>query len=187
MGLPWKYPALLSVTASFLTVQYLPNYSLSASYVLNSLAFFVILVVGGGIWTVILYPKLFHPLRHLPSPSVSHVVNRPAGARTNSNLNQGGSFFWGHFRNIVNEPTGEPHQRWVNEVPNEGLIHYRTMFNESRLLPTTPKALAEVLVQKNYEFIKPAQFREGFGRILGIGVLLAEGEVSTCLSFFSLT
>ena len=29
---------------------------------------------------------------------------------------------------------------------------------------------------KNYEFIKPAQFRNGLGQLLGIGVLLAEGD-----------
>ena len=38
------------------------------------------------------------------------------------------------------------------------------------------KALAEVLVQKNYDFIKPRLFTEGVGQMLGIGVLLAEGE-----------
>ena len=182
MGLPWKYFALFSVTASFLTVQYLPRYSLSASYVLNFLALFVILAIGGGTWTIILYPKLFDPLRHLPSPSVSYIDQSTCQASTNGNLNQGGNFFWGHFRTIVKEPTGDPQRRWVNEVSNEGLIHYRNMFNEGRLVPTTPKALAEVLVQKNYEFVKPAQFRAGTASILGVGLLLAEGEVSTCPS-----
>lgn len=41
---------------------------------------------------------------------------------------------------------------------------------------TGTKALAEVLVQKNYDFIKPKQFTQGIGQMLGIGVLLAEGE-----------
>ena len=31
-------------------------------------------------------------------------------------------------------------------------------------------------MSKNYEFIKPAQVRNGIGRILGIGILLAEGD-----------
>jgi cytochrome P450 len=35
---------------------------------------------------------------------------------------------------------------------------------------------AEVLVTKNYDFVKPAQVRNGLGRILGEGVLLAEGD-----------
>jgi cytochrome P450 len=33
-----------------------------------------------------------------------------------------------------------------------------------------------VLVTKNYEFVKPYQFRFSIGRILGIGILLAEGD-----------
>ena len=43
-------------------------------------------------------------------------------------------------------------------------------------MPTSPKALAEVLVQKNYEFIKPQRLRDGLGRLLGVGILLAEGD-----------
>ena len=65
---------------------------------------------------------------------------------------------------------------WINTVPNDGLIYYTYLFNAERLLITKPKALAEVLVQKNYDFIKPAQIRAGLGRILGVGVLLAEGD-----------
>jgi hypothetical protein len=29
---------------------------------------------------------------------------------------------------------------------------------------------------QNYEFIKPSHFREGLARILGVGILLAEGD-----------
>ena len=67
-------------------------------------------------------------------------------------------------------------RKWINEVPNDGLIHYNYIFNAERLLITSPKALGEVLVQKNYEFIKPSNIRAGLGRLLGVGVLLAEGE-----------
>lgn len=35
---------------------------------------------------------------------------------------------------------------------------------------------AEVLVTKNYDFTKPPTFTQGLGRILGIGILLAEGD-----------
>lgn len=41
---------------------------------------------------------------------------------------------------------------------------------------TSPKALAEVLVTKNYDFEKPAMMRSGLGLILGNGILLAEGD-----------
>ena len=67
-------------------------------------------------------------------------------------------------------------RKWINEVPNEGLIYYNFIFNAERLLITSPKGLGEVLVQKNYDFIKPTGIRDGLGRLLGVGLLLAEGE-----------
>jgi hypothetical protein len=65
---------------------------------------------------------------------------------------------------------------FMKEVPNDGLITYSHLLNAERVMPSSPKALAEVLVHKNYEFIKPSQFRHGIGRLLGIGILFAEGE-----------
>lgn len=61
-------------------------------------------------------------------------------------------------------------------MPNDGVLYYRWLFNESRVLVTSPKALAEVLVQRNYEFVKPSRIRKGLGRLLGVGILLAEGD-----------
>ena len=43
-------------------------------------------------------------------------------------------------------------------------------------MPTSPRAIAEVLQHKSYEFIKPSFVRLGIGSILGIGILLAEGD-----------
>jgi cytochrome P450 len=64
----------------------------------------------------------------------------------------------------------------VTTVPNDGIIRYLGMFNSERILATSPKALGEVLTTKNYHFIKPRQIARGLGRLLGIGVLLAEGD-----------
>lgn len=89
---------------------------------------------------------------------------------------KGGSFLNGHFHVIHGDPSGYPFQRWINEIPNEGLIYYRFVLNSERVLVTSPKGLAEVLVHNNYEFVKPKQLVEGVGRILGVGVLLAEGD-----------
>ena len=50
------------------------------------------------------------------------------------------------------------------------------IFNKERLLITSPKALSEVLTTKSYDFVKPYEFTVGIGRLLGIGVLLAEGD-----------
>lgn len=53
---------------------------------------------------------------------------------------------------------------------------YRFVMNIERVFLTSPKALAEVLVTKSYDFAKPAEARYLLGRLLGIGILLAEGE-----------
>lgn len=66
--------------------------------------------------------------------------------------------------------------RWVDEVPNDGLIYYRFVFNTDRILVTSPKAMGEVLVQKSYDFVKPGFLRAGIAQILGVGILLAEGD-----------
>ena len=82
----------------------------------------------------------------------------------------------GHFSTIVAQPSGQPAREWMDTVPNDGLIRYRHAFNRERVLVFSPKALGEVLVTKNYEFIKPPQLRAGLGRLLGVGILLAEGD-----------
>lgn len=66
--------------------------------------------------------------------------------------------------------------RWVDEVPNDGLIYYRFIFNADRILITSPKAIGEVLVQKSYDFVKPSFLRTSSSQILGVGILLAEGD-----------
>ena len=91
-------------------------------------------------------------------------------------IGQGANLVFGHFPQLFKDPSGVPQQRWIEEVPNEGLLRYFFAFNVERVFPTTPKALAEVLVTKNYDFIKPPQMKQGIGQLLGIGILLAEGD-----------
>ncbi|KAI4152262.1 MAG: hypothetical protein LQ340_003009, partial [Diploschistes diacapsis] len=76
----------------------------------------------------------------------------------------------------MKEEVGIPHRNWINSVPNDGLIRYTHIFNRERVLLASPKALSEVLVTKSYEFQKPADARYTLGRLLGFGVLLAEGD-----------
>lgn len=89
---------------------------------------------------------------------------------------QGGSLLFGQFPTIFKQPSGTPYREWIENVPNDGLIRYLHVFNAERILLTSPKALAEVLVQKNYEFVKPKLFSENLGRLLGLGILFAEGD-----------
>lgn len=100
---------------------------------------------------------MLSPIRHLPRPS-------------------GASFINGHHKLLSSQPSGKPFQRWINEIPNDGLIYYNYLFNVERIFITNPKGLAEVLVHKSYDFVKPRQLVDGLGQILGVGILLAEGD-----------
>lgn len=64
----------------------------------------------------------------------------------------------------------------MRTVPNDGIIRYLGALNGERLLITGTKALSEVLVHRNYDFEKPPEVKHFLGRILGVGVLVAEGE-----------
>jgi len=147
---------LLGVAAgtSFLLDRLAPAVSLGL--LTTTALLFVLEFIVYEAWLVIVYPRFFSPLRHLPTPP-------------------DGRFFTGQTRRILKEPSGMPMRDWVENVPNDGLIKYSIWFQE-RVLLTDPRALAEVLVTKNYEFVKPYHFRNGLGRILGIGILLAEGD-----------
>src|SRR5450432_4684686 len=64
----------------------------------------------------------------------------------------------------------------IHTVPNNGIIRYLGMFNVERLVITSVKGLSELLTTKSYDFSKPKQISAGIGRILGVGILLAEGD-----------
>ena len=61
-------------------------------------------------------------------------------------------------------------------VNNDGLVRYFGFFNAERIVVTSPEALHEVLVTKNYLFPKPASLRETASKFLGLGLILSEGD-----------
>ncbi|RKU40112.1 hypothetical protein DL546_000981 [Coniochaeta pulveracea] len=157
MALPWRtFSAVSLITAYFVTAGY-PSQWRILWFVTNFLAGWAVQLFGFVIWRVVLWPKLFSPLIGLPEPS-------------------GNSFFNGQWKIISEKTSGVPMMEWVNTIPHDGLIRYQGLFNIERVMPCSAKALGEVLVTKNYDFQKPSQMRWGLARILGIGLLLAEGE-----------
>lgn len=56
------------------------------------------------------------------------------------------------------------------------MIRYLGPFNQERLFLTSPKVLSEVLVTRSYDFQKPSDVQLALSRILGVGVLVAEGD-----------
>lgn len=108
-------------------------------------------------YAVLIYPFYVSPLRHIPTAP-------------------GGHWLLGHGMKIVKEVNGNPSREWIRTVPNDGILRYFWFFNIERVLVTSPQAMAEVLVTKNYTFPKPAAVRANIGRALGFGILLAEGD-----------
>ena len=143
MDLPWSSIGLSSLAGSLILVHNAPHYSVSASYIKTFLALETVQVLLGLLWQVILYPYLFSPIRHLPQPKVG--PNLPPAVLSAKTLLQGNSFFNGQFKRIRVEPTAQPHREWIETIPNEGLIYYRTLLNQGRLFITSPQALSEVL------------------------------------------
>lgn len=63
----------------------------------------------------------------------------------------------------------------MKSIPNEGLIHFRDVFNRSHLLPTNHQALLDIMSTNTYDFEKPWRAREFLARIIGFGLILSEG------------
>lgn len=109
------------------------------------------------LYKLFLYPFLFSPLRNLPQA-------------------RGFTPLIGHGWMMLQRPSGAPHLRAMKETPNDGIILTRGFFHSTRLILTTPAALADVLVHQSYDFEKPPFARDFLKRFLGDGLLMSEGD-----------
>ncbi|KAB8346368.1 hypothetical protein FH972_023410 [Carpinus fangiana] len=157
MGIPHRAILALSVVIPLALSRLAPEYLIKHSVWTSGWTLYAVQLLAYFSWSVVLYPLFFSPLRHLPEP-------------------KGSSIFMGQYRRILKDPSGHPQREWINEIPNDGIIRYRGVFNSERLLLTSPRALGEAMVTKNYDFVKPSAIQASIGRILGIGVLFAEGD-----------
>lgn len=64
---------------------------------------------------------------------------------------------------------------WMRTIPNDGLIHFRTILNRSIVLATSHQALLDVMNTNTYDFEKPWLVRNFLARIIGFGLILSEG------------
>src|SRR5687767_7474304 len=64
----------------------------------------------------------------------------------------------------------------MNTIPHDGILRFRGFFNQENIMVCSPAAVCEVTVTHNDQFEKPSLIRGIAGRILGNGVLLAEGD-----------
>ncbi|KAG0221298.1 cytochrome P450 [Mortierella sp. GBAus27b] len=112
-----------------------------------------------------LYPNFFSPLRHIPGPP------------NESKYNKYRLPFLGNFLDILAEDAGVPHLKWIEEYGGLGLVRYRGIFGQERLLLADPKAIQHVFSTHSYMYVKPKQTVRLLSQVLGFGVLLTEGDV----------
>jgi hypothetical protein len=84
------------------------------------------------------------------------------------------SFLFGNVQRILDEQPGIAHLEWTAKYG--GVVKYRGAFGEDRLMFTDPVALNHILNAQSYNYPKPNEVRGSLARILGRGVLFAEGE-----------
>lgn len=100
-----------------------------------------------------IYPFYISPLRVVPTVS--------------------GFPLWGQFFTIITEEVGIPQRRWHKE--HGPIIRYFFPLGAERLSIADDNALKHMTVKNPYNYPKPDRARKWMLRILGEGVLLAEG------------
>lgn len=101
-----------------------------------------------------IYPYCISELRHIPT-----VPSFP---------------LWGQFFTIITEECGVPQRRWHQE--HGPIIRYFFPFGAERLSIADNAAIHQMTVKNPYNYPKPVRAKLWMVRILGEGVLLAEGS-----------
>ncbi|KAJ6500711.1 cytochrome P450 [Mycena sanguinolenta] len=103
----------------------------------------------------LVYREFNSPLKYLPGPKSTHL-------------------FYGNLRDISNAENSVLHEQWVREYGST--LKYKGFFGLTRLYTTDHKALNHFLTN-SYIYQKPAPARYNLSRIVGPGILVAEGDV----------
>ncbi|KAJ5755847.1 hypothetical protein N7533_005390 [Penicillium manginii] len=134
-----------------------PEYVIFNSKLLTIIVYLTILMLSKFAYQLTLYPAFFTPLKHIQTPRSRNWLR-------------------GNTKSIFLETPYQLVKEWAKEMPNQGLIRYYIVMNLERVVLTSPKALSELLVTKNYDFEKPKTVRQSLRRVVGDGVLLTEGD-----------
>ncbi|KAL4901764.1 cytochrome P450 [Aspergillus multicolor] len=98
----------------------------------------------------------------------------PAGSAP-SDTSQEKNSLLGHALAEFEMPRGDAYRRFMDETPNTGLLHLHGLLGSEQLLLTNPTSLNEALIQKPYGFEWPPGDSAFLRRILGHGLITAEG------------
>lgn len=144
------FPSLaVAGAAAVLTSKYTATSTASALFV--ALPFTLFLYVAYWSW---LYPVYISELRKVPT-----VPGFP---------------LWGQFYEIITTEVGVPQREWHEKYGP--IIRYYFPFGAERLSIADDDAIKQMTIRNPYNYPKPVRAKLWMVRILGEGVLLAEGQ-----------
>jgi len=94
-----------------------------------------------------------------------------------SNTTQSRNILIGNATAQLSKPPGAQILHWVSTIPNNGILRFRSFGNMDRLVVTNPEALKSVMSDHSYDYEKPAPLRKFLVKILGEGLIIAEGDL----------
>ncbi|KAH8808645.1 cytochrome P450 3A5 [Xylogone sp. PMI_703] len=122
--------------------------------------FFILLIaqyIGLKLLNILIWPFYFSKLRKIPVP-------------------EGRNPFFGHSLALFSSVPGELEKEWMRKTPDAPFIRYLTVGNVEVLIPTSLRAIKDVLQTNCYSFVKPGYWWRIVGEIAGKGILFLEGE-----------
>ncbi|KAJ5550062.1 hypothetical protein N7461_004760 [Penicillium sp. DV-2018c] len=138
-------------------IYFKPEYAIYSSRIVTAAVLFGVVTAMKLVYRLVLYPDYLTPLKHIVSP-------------------KGRSWLTGNSRSFLLETPYEQLEEQLKSMPDLDLLRYYVVGNIERVLPVSPKALGELLVTKVYDFEKPEMIRQSLRRVVGDGILLAEGD-----------
>ncbi|KAH9905500.1 cytochrome P450 [Xylariomycetidae sp. FL2044] len=117
----------------------------------------VSLVAGNLAFNIILWPKYFSPLRHLPEPT------------------EGRSWWNGFGSKAFFGAKGELVSQWNRSLRHNGVFRYLDVLNFEKLAVTSPDMVAEVL-QRTQDFEQHSTMYLLAEPILGPGIVIVNGQ-----------
>ena len=110
----------VTILAATLTGLYPTGKPTSLSALIWSFWLLCIVIARQCVWPIFIYPR-FSPFSHIPAAPQEKLGKR-----------------------LLKEPTARDFEKWINEVPNDGLIRYYGIFNQERFLLTSPEGIKDL-------------------------------------------
>ncbi|KAJ6570721.1 cytochrome P450 [Mycena sp. CBHHK59/15] len=107
------------------------------------------------VYRLVLFPRFFSPLRHVPGPPL-------------------GNPFFGQYLTVIQNETCIPQRDWTKRYGP--VVRMMGLFGKERLIFLEPEALQQVLVKDWLDYPRPQFLRDILGLVAGYGLLTVTGD-----------